>query len=114
MSGVGAVRCGCRSPYRNIRLSRQSRRTAGRSRMSKNGTQLSIYGHSVSDMGSLFLDCRQGTYPLTDDNPSRQVTIMAIILSIYSAILALALWQEKQNGNGEQQGQEETAACPCE
>lgn len=39
---------------------------------------------------------------------------MAIILAIYSAILALAVWQENQNGQDQQVRPDKMGACPGE
>jgi hypothetical protein len=36
---------------------------------------------------------------------------MAIILTIYSAILALSLWQENQNGQQRQQNEDKLSDC---
>ena len=56
-----------------------------------------IFGHFVPFMMSLHFCPAAAKDQLSIQNQPRQVNIMAIILFIYSSILAVAVWQEKQN-----------------
>lgn len=60
-------------------------------------TAMRIYRHFTGKLiGIVFLPSA-GKNQLIVRNPLTQVTIMAIILSIYSAILAIGVWQQNQN-----------------
>ena len=58
---------------------------------------MSIYRHFARKLiGIVFLPSA-GKHQLIVRNPLMQVTIMAIIISIYSVILAIGVWQQNQN-----------------
>jgi hypothetical protein len=57
----------------------------------------SIYRHFAPVLiGIVFLPSA-GKHQLVVRNPLTQVIIMAIVISIYSAILAVGVWQQNQN-----------------
>ena len=59
--------------------------------------RLSICGHYVTNMTSLHFSPSAAVSELMIYKLAIQVNIMALILFIYSSILAVGVWQEKQN-----------------
>ena len=71
------------------------------------GTRKSICGHFWQKMMRLHSFPSAQRRELVIHKPVRQVNIMAIILFIYSSVLALGVWQENQNQNQPNQNQNE-------
>jgi len=57
---------------------------------------MSISGYHTSFVGCLYSFPTAGR---SQSQTTKQVNIMAIILTIYSTVLALAVWQEEQHAH---------------